>query len=73
MKKILAQWPFYLPLLGILFGFSLANHIQTQALFLFVFLFLIGCILIVRFLPNWKFAYFVFLIFVPSRFFSEKR
>ncbi len=63
MKKILAQWPFYLPLLGILFGFSLANHIQTQALFLFVFLFLIGCILIVRFLPNWKFAYFVFLIF----------
>jgi len=63
MKKILAQWPFYLPLLGILFGFSLTNHIQTQALFMLVFLLLTGCLLIIKIIPNWKFAYFVFLIF----------
>ena len=63
MKKILAQWPFYLPLLGILFGFFIANHIQIHATFLLVFVVLIGCLFIYKLAPNWKFAYFVFLIF----------
>jgi hypothetical protein len=63
MKKILAQWPFYLPLFGILFGFFIANHIQIQATWLLVFLLLLGCYLIIKITPNWKFAYFVFLIF----------
>jgi len=63
MKKILAQWPFYLPLLGILSGFFIANHIQIQSTLLLVFLVLIGCIVIYKIAPNWKFAYFVSIIF----------
>ena len=63
IKKILAQWPFYLPLLGILFGFFISNHIQIQATFLLVFLVIIVCFFIYQIFPNWKFAYFVFLLF----------
>lgn len=73
MKKILAQWPFYLPLLGILFGFFIATHIQIQATFLLVFLVLIGCFFIHKITPNWKFAYFVFLIFAFCGFIRQSQ
>ena len=71
MKKILAQWPFYLPLLGILFGFFINNHIQIQATLLLVFLLLIGCFVVCQIAPNWKFAYFVFLIFTICGFIRQ--
>ncbi len=73
MKKILAQWPFYLPLLGILFGFFITNHIQTQTTLLIVFLALIGCFIVYKIVPNWKFAYFVFLIFAICGFIRQSQ
>ena len=73
MKKILAQWPFYLPLLGILFGFFITNHIQTQTTLLIVFLALIGCFIVYKLVTNWKFAYFVFLIFAICGFIRQSQ
>jgi competence protein ComEC len=73
MKKILAQWPFYLPLLGILFGFFINNHIQIQATLLLVFLLLMGCFIVYQIAPNWKFAYFVFLIFAICGFIRQRQ
>jgi hypothetical protein len=73
MKKILAQWPFYLPLLGILFGFFIANHFQIHASLLLVFWVLIGCFIIYKIAPNWKFAYFVFLIFAICGFIRQSQ
>jgi len=73
MKKILAQWPFYLPLLGILFGFYITNLIQIQATMLLVFFVLIGGFVIYKIAPNWKFAYFVFLIFAICGFIRQSQ
>lgn len=72
MKKIIAQWPFYLPFLGILFGFLLYATLLSSII-IWILSLVVGCLLVFWLAPDWKFAYLLFLIFTFCGFIRQSQ